>query len=244
MPYWTLVCKFHGSDCYQNYTTYRTNIVDWVEALNELRIQAKADYDQLDAECTTAANLLQARADCSTLKQAWMDKSVECSTKYGQRQVAVCEFGDRLASKCTHSSEYLELIAKVDALNGTWHSDPDRRAEHHVIELIMCMLNSYVYDGRDTIDAQTMSTCLATGMQPYSTVIGVLDKKMDEYNALMTAASFTCQEATILFDVNGSWVTPNYTDPYPPYSADYVLQLTGEQVIDIMGDVFATCTNL
>lgn len=170
-------------------------------------------------------------------------------TLYSNRQVAVCEFGDKLANKCELSEEYLDLIAEVETLNGNSFSDPDRRAEHHVIELVKCMLNSYVTGPSDTIDATTMSNCLANGMAPYSTAIGVLDKKQDEFNALMAAAQFSCQETDIVFDGAGSWVIHETYDgggdvTYPPYSTSYVLQTAGEEVVDITGDVFAICETL
>merc|ERR1719226_204782 len=106
-------CDHQAGSCDAQLTNYRSQMDNLVSGLQSDQAASAALYKEAEDALESA-------------KQQWLDERVECLEKHESRQVSMCLFGVDLQRKCGLVAQHRDLMAEVDAVDGSNHAHTDR----------------------------------------------------------------------------------------------------------------------
>jgi len=206
----------HGN-CAPQLQNHRTQINSMMSGLRADAAAAVASWTEAKNACEAVkGDVAQKEKDLEDANKAWRAQRKRCLLAHESRQVSMCLFGKNLQHKCEKDSVYTDLIAEVEKVNGGEHSHPDRVQEWKTTSMTKCMLEKVISGAN--IDSDVLDACEAA--VDYTSGVGDLDRKAEEYASLMAAHKFTCSESSIKF-IGKTWNVP---EGDAPASSDYTIE--------------------
>jgi len=185
-----------------------------VTAKTQIYTDAKGRCDSAKA-AIVAAEGAQAQATAE-----FQNQREQCLRDHENRQVNLCVFGLDLTGKCSSRSAFEALNAQIDGSTNI-RSESERTAEWEATSVTMCMLQLIVAaDDLVNVNLNEQSIEGCSREVNYGRDVGVLDRKVSEFNAQVTADRFTCSETEIPFS-GFNWVVPVATEDTVVTSSQY-----------------------
>jgi len=194
------------TSCSDQVAQYSSQVNALLSALQSSESSASDEYKKAKHNCELAKQTEEEKAAAHVdALHDWQDQQKDCVQKRDVRKKSICLFGEGLQTKCSKVSDFKSFLSKVDAVNGSEHSHPDRIQEWSTADLIRCML----FEGGSDIDANLLKSCEVK--VNYDRDIGEFTKRTDELAQLTSADNFTCSESTITFQ-GKIWDVPEGAD--------------------------------
>jgi len=216
------VAKAHVAS---NLSHIQTQLKDSLEA--DLRLHQAAER-----RCTWAkGNASAALSAVETQQDVWNGKYDECVIAKGDRNSAVCDFGEKLQDACDDLAKYEELVSWVSG-SGTIHSIKDRQDEAVAVKTVLCVLNDFIA-GRDITESSTQACHQAADLAEFDIDLSAIATQVGNIKAVHHNAAL---EVKCLNEENhrfkgGAWDSPivnpkpdGYTNHTIPSAENVTLQ--------------------
>jgi len=214
---WAFTCDFTVGNCDANMDAYEIKVDGMLNTMSSNAAGASVTYNGNRVLCETAETReSDAETGLSNAQDDWSKKREICQGVHENRTTDMCTFGYNYQIKCSKVALYTDLIAQVDEVDGSMHSEADRQQEWETTQVTKCLLQR-VIDNLELNDEST-ETCREGLDEKYSVTVGQIDKKNANFLESTSGDNFNCEESTITFK-GRTWAVPTGLSTA---SADYI----------------------
>lgn len=200
-------CDLSAGNCRSELDEYQQKVDGRVHGLESKQEKGQLSYNEAKEACEVATTQAEkATADAELANSAVEAKKTACMTLHEARSMSLCDFAEKLKTKCAAQADYHSFDSSIDKVDGDKHSEADRVKEWEASHVTKCILKTIVNEPELNdvqIDSATLNACKAAAN--YKTDVGTITRYTDEFQTLSGPDSFTCEETTMTFHNGLTW---------------------------------------